>query len=261
MHDKILKELKDIEDREHVKILYACESGSRAWGFESADSDYDVRFIYIRPRDWYLSIDPGRDVIERPIDEVLDVSGWDLPKALQLYRKSNPPMVEWLQSPICYLEQGVLAQTLRDLMPQYFSARACMHHYLNMARGSYKDHCKGETIKLKKYFYVLRPILACEWILADLGPVPMRFTDMVDRLIEQPSLHRAIEDLIAQKRTVGEMGTGPKIPVISQYIDQQMQRLESISTEMPAVRGDTEMLNRIFRDTLEQTWSLNEEIV
>jgi len=104
----ILERLAAIEHTELVHILYACESGSRAWGFASPDSDYDVRFIYVRPRDWYLSIDleRRRDVIERPIEGVLDINGWDLRKALQLMRKSNPPLFEWLHSPLVYRAQA-----------------------------------------------------------------------------------------------------------------------------------------------------------
>lgn len=94
MREEILKRLTDIEGEEDVKIFYACESGSRAWGFPSADSDYDVRFLYRHPEEWYLSVDleEKRDVIERPINDDLDISGWDLRKALKLLRKSNPPL-------------------------------------------------------------------------------------------------------------------------------------------------------------------------
>jgi predicted nucleotidyltransferase len=100
----ILEQLEQIEQEEQVTILYACESGSRAWGFPSQDSDYDVRFIYLHKPEWYLSIYDKRDVIERPINNMLDINGWDLRKALNLFRKSNPPLLEWLQSPIQYKE-------------------------------------------------------------------------------------------------------------------------------------------------------------
>ena len=105
MKSRILSHLREIETTENVRIVYACESGSRAWGFPSADSDYDVRFLYVHPLEWYLSVDVKRDVIERPLQGGLDISGWDLKKALQLFRKSNPPLLEWLGSPIVYLEQ------------------------------------------------------------------------------------------------------------------------------------------------------------
>jgi len=86
--EEILKRLDQIEREENVRIFYACESGSRAWGFESTDSDWDVLFIYVHPRDWYLSIDveDKRNVIERSINDELDISGWDLRKGLKLLR-------------------------------------------------------------------------------------------------------------------------------------------------------------------------------
>lgn len=136
MLELISAHLDDIETDEHVKIVYACESGSRAWGFPSADSDYDVRFVYVRPVEWYLSLDQKRDVIERPISEGLDISGWDLRKDLQLFRKSNPPLLEWLGSPIVYRERYSVAAKMRALAEIHYSPSACQHHYLHMARGN-----------------------------------------------------------------------------------------------------------------------------
>ncbi len=119
----IQDELARIEGEEGVRIVYACESGSRAWGFPSRDSDYDARFLYIRPVEWYLSITEKRDVIERPISNMLDITGWDLRKALRLFRKSNPPLLEWLQSPTVYKETGSAAEALRSLSPLAFSPK------------------------------------------------------------------------------------------------------------------------------------------
>lgn len=161
MKEKIIARLNNVETEECVKILYACESGSRAWGFPSADSDFDVRFLYLHPKDWYLSIDleQKRDVIERPISDQIDLSGWDLRKALWLFRKSNPPLLEWLGSPIVYWERYSTATQMRQLAETYYSPKACMYHYLHMARGNYREYLKGEHVWIKKYFYVLRPIL------------------------------------------------------------------------------------------------------
>ncbi len=164
--EEILARLGDIEKEENVTIFYACESGSRAWGFPSEDSDYDVRFLYLRPRDWYLSIDveEKRDVIERPISEMLDISGWDLRKALKLLRKSNPPLLEWLNSPTVYQQDFTITDKIKELVPEYYSPIACLHHYLHMAQGNYREYLKGEIVWVKKYFYVLRPLLAINWI-------------------------------------------------------------------------------------------------
>lgn len=148
----ILERLTAIEQSESVRILYACESGSRAWGFASPDSDYDVRFIYVHPRDWYLSINAERrrDVIERPIEDLLDINGWDLRKALQLMYKSNPPLFEWLHSPIVYREQPGFRQDMLAITPTYYSPRGCAWHYLHMARGNQREYLRGDPVRLKK---------------------------------------------------------------------------------------------------------------
>src|ERR1700744_3548568 len=156
MTETILQTINTLEKENQVQILFACESGSRAWGFASTDSDYDVRFIYIQPRDHYFSIRERRDVIELPVDELLDVNGWDIRKALQLFLKSNCPLYEWLQSPIVYKETTGFAKELRDLMPAYFSHRAGGHHYLSMVRNTFENDLQSETVRIKKYFYALR---------------------------------------------------------------------------------------------------------
>ena len=129
--ERIRAQLAEIEAAENVHILYACESGSRAWGFASNDSDWDVRFVYLRTTDWYLSIDleHKRDVIEKPVSDLLDISGWDLRKALWLFRKSNPPLIEWLHSPIVYLDKYGLLERLRQLLPVYYSPQSCFYHF------------------------------------------------------------------------------------------------------------------------------------
>ncbi len=166
MSNRIISQLNEIEQKHNVRILYACESGSRAWGFASTDSDWDIRFLYIHQPEWYLSIDleSKRDVIELPITDDLDFSGWDLRKRLKLIYKSNPPLIEWLHSPIVYRDEAGLANRLRMMLTQFYSPRSCFHHYLDMAKGNYREYLKGDTVWLKKYLYVLRPVLALQWM-------------------------------------------------------------------------------------------------
>ncbi len=154
MKKRIIQTLHDIEKDHDVCILYACESGSRAWGFASQDSDYDVRFIYVRKPEWYLSkdLDYKPDVIELPIVDELDVNGWDLRKALQLFRKSNPPLLEWLDSPVVYLENGSAATRLQELIPTSYSPVSCMYHYFKMAKRNFREYLRGDRVRLKKIF-------------------------------------------------------------------------------------------------------------
>jgi len=254
MHDRIAAELDQIEQTDQVRILYACESGSRAWGFASADSDWDVRFLYVRPQDWYLTIQTKRDVIERPIDDVLDISGWDLPKALGLFRKSNPPLLEWLQSPIVYREVGSAAERMRALLETYYSPIACLHHYLHMARRNHREYIRGDIVWRKKYLYVLRPVLGMLWIERGLGPVPTEFGRLVDKLVDDPELRQAIDGLLAQKMAGKEMDRGPASPAISQFLNAELARFEAADAPRAESR-DPELLDELFRTVLAEAWA------
>ncbi len=192
MRQAIEEALGRVEEAEHLRVLYAVESGSRAWGFASRNSDWDVRFIYIRHPDWYLSVQRRRDVLEYPLDGDLDVSGWDLKKALGLFAKSNPPLLEWLRSPLVYREAFSVMETLRTLSARYFSSRSCMHHYFHMAEGNYREYLQGDSVRVKKYFYVLRPVLACKWVAAHGTMPPMEFASLAEDQLPstlQPVVH------------------------------------------------------------------------
>lgn len=242
-------ELEQIERDEDACIVYACESGSRAWGFESQDSDYDVRFIYVRPTPWYLSVEPGCDVIERPVDGTLDISGWDLRKTLQLLRKSNPPLLEWLQSPLVYRQHTGVISRIRQLAPEYYRPVACHYHYLHMAQGNYREYLQGEQVCLKKYFYVLRPVLACLWIEQGHGIVPMEFLTLAERVLDDGELKTAIQELVRRKQAAEELQRGPRIPVISDFLDRELARLAEKQAP-PATRTSTADLDRAFRQCL-----------
>lgn len=253
MLETIRENLKALEAKERVQIFYACESGSRAWGFPSANSDYDVRFIYIRDRDFYLSInvEDRRDVIEVPINDELDISGWDLRKALRLLRKSNPPLLEWLSSPIVYLQDDDLINKFRSLVPTSYSPTACMYHYLHMARGNYRDYLKGDEVAVKKYFYVLRPLLAIKWIEEREDVVPMEFGIMVDSLLTDSKLRGEIQSLIERKKQGEELKREPKAPVISHFIETEMDRLKNLSIPRRDEKPLMDTLNTAFREMIE----------
>lgn len=221
---RIMGELSDIEARHGVRILFACESGSRGWGFASPDSDYDVRFIYAHPLPWYLTVERGRDVIELPINDELDIGGWELRKALHLLRKSNPVLTEWLDSPILYREDAAIAARLRALAGAFFSPLRGRHHYLSMARRNYREHLRGETVRLKKYFYVLRPLLAVRWIDSGHGVPPMRFADLVAGTVTDPALLEDINALLAHKMRAGEAEHGPLRPLLNALIEAELER-------------------------------------
>ena len=253
VHERIVDALARAVREEAVTIVFACESGSRAWGFASADSDYDVRFIYLHPRDWYLCVDVEKkpEVIERPIEEHLDLSGWDLRKALRLLRKSNPPLLEWLNSPQVYIQDVPVVTRLRNLIPTCYSPRACWHHYFHMAEGNFREYLRGDVVWLKKYLYVLRPLLAVRWIERDLGIVPMEFDALLAKAIDAPELARSIRELVARKRAGEELDRGARIPPISHFIESELERLKQIALPSGESAKGAEGLNEVFRWALE----------
>jgi predicted nucleotidyltransferase len=198
--DKVIQDqLKSIEKKNNVKILYAVESGSRGWGFESKDSDFDVRFIYIHPIEWYLSVFEGSDIIEIPVDEVLDVNGWDLRKALKLMYKSNAPLLEWLSSPILYKQNQEFVNELRHVAEKYFSPTSVIYHYINLAKKSCDGLEELEKIKIKKLFYVIRPILSCMWIEKFNTIPPMNLQELFKEVEIDNKIREIIDKLVIVK--------------------------------------------------------------
>jgi hypothetical protein len=250
----IKADLAEIEARENVRIVYACESGSRAWGFPSSDSDYDVRFIYLHPRAWYLSIENKRDVIEHPITGRLDINGWDLRKALQLFQKSNPPLFEWLNSPIVYLEKYSVISRLRILLAEYYSPKACAYHYLHMAHGNFRGYLQGDQVWVKKYFYALRPVLVVNWIEQGLGVVPTEFGVLVDRIVKSPGLKTEITKLVEAKRRGDELDHGPRIAAISEFIETELHRYQNHRFSYAVPAAPAGRLDELFNASLQEVW-------
>jgi predicted nucleotidyltransferase len=253
---EITQRLTQVEKEEDVKVLYAVESGSRAWGFHSTDSDYDARFIYIHPPQWYLSIDleNRRDVIERPLLDEIDLSGWDIRKAMGLLTKSNPPLLEWLGSPIIYRDEFDFAARLRAALPEYFSPRACAYHYLSMARRNYSAYLKGETVRLKKYLYALRPLLAVLWIEQGRGIVPMEFEKLLITVSDQPGLVVEIGKLVERKMAGGEMGEAPVIEKLNSFIAGAIEQHADLAIIPTSPRFTLNTLNYLFRTVLVEAW-------
>ena len=210
----VAAELERMERAEDVRVLLAVESGSRAWGFASPDSDFDVRFVYVRPVEHYLRLEPARDVLEWRVDEVLDVDGWDANKTLRLLRGSNPSLFEWLASPIVYAEDPVFA-VVRELAADCFSPVASAHHYLSMGRN-HLAALAGETVRLKKCLYTMRAILAARWVVAERAPAPMLLRDLVDAGLEEPMRGLAAE-LLEAKTAGGERGELPRIAALNAW--------------------------------------------
>ena len=241
----ILDKLKALEHDSDVKILLACESGSRAWGFASPDSDYDARFIYVHKKDFYLSIDERPDVLGLPIDAVLDIGGWGLRKALRLFRKSNAPLYEWLQSPVVYTADDDFVADMKALMAHYFSPRAAMHHYLSMAKGVVEYELGAPEVRLKKYFYALRPLLAARWI-AECGTVPpIAFSQL--RVLLPATLNGIVDDLLYQKAAAREGDTIAPVQALNEYLLGEVALLKQAVPPVTEPVATSEPLHTLFR--------------
>jgi len=171
--------------------------------------------------------------------------------ALELLRKSNPPLLEWLQSPIVYLQRSSFVERLRDLMDAYYSPISCMYHYLHMAQGNFRKYLKEKDVWTKKYFYVLRPVLACIWIEQGHGVVPTEFGKLVDRVVDDAGLRTEIEALREAKRGGAELDRGPRNPVISSFLERELERLQAAAQEPPKTRAPA-ALDRLFVDMLKE---------
>lgn len=224
MFEVIQEELKKIEQQENIRILHCVESGSRAWGFASPDSDYDVRFIYIRPLNDYLKLEKVRDVIELPINNDLDINGWDLRKTLVLLHRSNASLFEWFRSSTIYRHTD-FSDEFQEIMGRYFITGKGLYHYLSMARGNYREYLKGDMVKAKKYFYVLRPILACRWIIRTKSIPPILFNDLVQSELPD-SLRNDVSKLLYIKMHNPELKLIPKIEILNNYIEEELANIQ-----------------------------------
>ena len=249
MRKTILAELEKAETVHGVRILHAVESGSRAWGFASPDSDYDVRFIYVRPAEDYIRLDEPRDVIEWKNDGLLDINGWDLKKALGQFARGNATLFEWSGSPVVYRTTDTWDQ-IRSAAEAYFSEKAAVNHYYGTAMKTWADHLTGETVRYKKYFYALRPLLAAQYIERYHAVPPVLFHDLL-QLEMEPSLRKAVDTLLEKKKNTTEGEYNPHIPAVQDFIRDELPKQKAICEAMPDDRKrDWSALNRCFADVV-----------
>lgn len=245
MRDIIIKKLNQIEKNENVRILHCIESGSRAWGFPSPDSDYDVRFIYVRPKDFYLRLDKTKDVIEWQLDDTFDINGWDLKKTLTLLHKCNPTIFEWNSSPIIYRTSDEW-QKISSVINNYFTPKTELYHYLRLAIRNFHGYLEEENVKFKKYFYVLRPILACKWILDKATPPPMLFETLADGYLDD-EVKDDVSRLLYIKMNTPEIAEGKRIDRLNEYLEKKIKEIKNIVEGMPPEKcRDWTELNEIF---------------
>ncbi len=249
MNQLIKDELRRIEMENNIDILYAVESGSRAWGFASVDSDYDVRFIYKRPKDFYLRLEKSRDTLEFMLPNDLDVSGWDIDKTLKLLRSSNPSLIEWINSPIVYKTTPEF-KLISDELKRCFSVKTGTYHYLSMAKNNYMTYFGGETVSVKKYFYVLRPILAAKYILKTKTPPPVPFVDLMKSELDD-EMKGYFDELLAIKMSAKEKHNIPHMQVVDDYIEANIAKIEEELQVLPKEEPiEWDALDKLFCDLI-----------
>ena len=250
MQTRIQNALRQLEARHGIRILYACESGSRAWGFPSPDSDYDVRFIYCHPAAWYLTLDEGPDTLNFPVDDELDLAGWELRKALRLLRGANASLFEWLQSPVVYHEALGFRARLAPLLPAAFNLKAGLHHYLGQLRRGVEDDLTGPDVRLKRLFYALRAALAARWIRERHEVPPMEFAPL--RALLPAALSAEVTQLLAAKAVAVEKATVPRPAAVGEFLGQELATGQAARDTLPVPRGSGvgAELDALFRQLL-----------
>jgi len=253
MEDIIRSKLIEIENKFKVYVLYACESGSRAWGFPSPNSDYDVRFIYAQDLDWHLSLLDKKDTIDLPINDDLDIGGWEIKKALGLLRKSNPPLLEWLQSPIVYKSESTFLKGIQDLSKEYFSPIAVMHHYLSMSKKYFEASQESNEVKLKKYFYALRTAVAGNWV-REIGTIPPIELSNMFEIVPQ-EVEAKIRELIEIKSQQNEDYLHRREPLIDEFLSETISQNEDVANDLSSAKGDIEKLDNFYRKVVKGEYS------
>ena len=245
--------LAAVEQSERVRLLVAVESGSRAWGFPSPDSDYDVRFIYVRPRGWYLALDPGRDVIEQPITDDIDLNGWDIRKTLGLLLGSNAIVSEWLSSPIRYRPDDPATGRLIDLVRRTFNPRGVAFHYANLGRNAAERWLGGnEEVPVKRYFYALRPALAIRTLRLEPAKLPpMNLQDLVVASDLTETLVEIIQELVEAKSRTRELGNARRAPELDNLIRDELSRAGELPERLPSAE-DRRGADQFFLDLVNE---------
>ncbi|PTB95896.1 nucleotidyltransferase domain-containing protein [Marivirga lumbricoides] len=246
----VQERLSDLAFTHNIKTLYACESGSRAWGFPSPNSDYDVRFIYAQDLDWHLSLVDKKDTIDLPISNDLDIGGWEIRKTLGLLWKSNAPLLEWLQSPIVYQVDDQFVLQMRELSQEYFSPIAVMHHYLSMSKKYFEACQHSEAVKLKKYFYALRTAIAGSWVREKKTIPPIELPKMFE--IISDNVRDKVQELIVLKAQQNEDYLHGREALLDEFLSETIKQNEAIASKLPSANGDIEKLDDFYRNILKK---------
>ena len=233
MKVKIKKILKDIEKEMNVKIVFAVESGSRAWGMESENSDYDVRFVYARSPEEYVAIDSPSDVISRHFSKdgirmgaegcFIDIQGFDIMKFCRMLWSSNPTCIEWLRSNIIYY--GEQNKVFKNFVENQFKPISLYYHYKSMCRQNYLKYLKsGNLITYKKYLYAMRGLVNARWVAFYETLPPIDFPEVLVKINKKDEvidgrIIKELQKIIKLKKESKERDIVKNYKRIDEYIE------------------------------------------
>jgi predicted nucleotidyltransferase len=252
VHSAIQGHLAGLTTQYDCRILFAGESGSRAWGLSSPDSDYDVRFIYAHYAKWYLSIEDHRETIETVFPDDIDFAGYELRKALRLFSACNIPINEQIQSPVLYGGDPVFLEKFQSLIPLYFNKKRALFHYVNIASQTMSQAVKGLSVGLHRFFYIVRPLLACEWIEAHDSMPPTEFQKLLEEdFLPLPSMNE-VTDMMQRKAVAVERETVMLSKTLLYWLTESLKKHQESLQILPSVNSTVslEPLNELFRNSI-----------
>ena len=247
MKNIIFEKLQEIEETRQVKVLFACEAGSRAWGFHSVQSDYDVRFVYLQHRDHYVTLGNPNDSLNFGVNQQLDLNGWDVRKFLQLMAKSNATVMEWLRSPVGYVSEPAFVDEARQLMVRYFNPLATYYHYAGLARN-HMEEVSQLIPTVKVYLHAARALIAAQWVVRNQSPPPTLFNDLL-RFVGSDSTREVLDQLMLMKRSDNNLLT-EKVAELEQWMEQTFTDNEHEKATLKHEKVGLEELDVFYRKVL-----------
>ncbi len=249
MREEILISLTSLEAEQGIRVLYACESGSRAWGFASRDSDWDVRFFFVHPQREYLRVQLPADHLHRDLPGDLDITGWDLRKALHHAAKSSASVLEWLGSPVVYFDRDGFAAEMRRLARGCFRVRPTVHHYLGLAKQLWAQAGEGAELNGKKCLYVIRATLCARWALTHGTPPPVAFAELLP-LIDDAVLREEVRQFVALKLEARESDALPVSGALRRFLSDTRAACDEEQAALTTADPDLSPVDDFFQRTL-----------
>ena len=251
----ILQKLKQTEETYEVKIPLAIESGSRGWGFAALDADYDCRFLYVHKKDWYLSVLERKDFIEYAVDEVFDIKGYDISRTLKYIMKPQATIYEWISSNVVYIRDIPVLAKLQDLAAEFFNPIPISYHYLYLARKMYADINEAPAAKIKKYFYILRPIANLNYIWQHRKMPYMEYDRTLAEIEICPAISSAIQELKERKMSAQEHDLIPKVEPLMDYFQSEIAKFDHCLKDMKHTKNKNyASVDEVFRSIIEDVW-------